>query len=105
MNEIVFAEENRALLQNLADVAKTKKACEQKEKELKEELLPLMEKHGVTSIDNDFIRISYVPKGEDSIDIDKAKLKMNDPDLYNSMVADYPKKVAGKKAHLRFTPK
>ena len=105
MNEIVFAEENRALLQTLADVAKAKKACEQKEKELKEQLLPLMEEHGVASIDNDFIRISYVPKGEDSVDIDKSKLKMDAPEVYNDLLANYPKKVVGKKAHLRFTPK
>lgn len=103
MNEVVFVEENRAMIERLAEVSRRKKLLEQQENEVKDKLLPLMEKHGVESIDNDIIRISYVGASE-STSLDTTKLRNEMPDLYTDMMGKYPK-TTKRKAHLRFNVK
>lgn len=103
MNEIVFAENYAAQLQSLAEVSKRKKLLDKQEKELKEELLPLMEEHGITSINTDYLTISYIGESE-TVDLDKSRLKAEDPERYNALLNDYNKRVM-KKAYLRFNAK
>lgn len=103
MNDIVFVEQNASLLQNLAETSKRKKLLDKQEKELKEALLPLMEDNGITSINTDFITISYIAESE-TVDIDKSRFKAEAPEEYHKILDTYNKRVT-KKAHLRFTAK
>ena len=103
MNEITFVEQNLALIERLAEVSRRKKLLEKQENEVKDELLPLMEKHGVESIDNDLLRITYVGASE-STSLDTTKLRNEMPDLYEDIMAKYPK-TSKRKAHLRFNVK
>ena len=103
MNEVVFAEQNVALLENLAEVSRRKKLLDQQEKEIKARLLPLMEEHGVKSIDNDIIQITYVG-GTESVAIDTSALRAEEPDLYNELMEKYNKRTK-RSAYLRFKAK
>lgn len=103
MNEITFVENNLPTLQMLAEVSKRKKLLDLQEKELKEALQPLMEEHGITSINNEFITVSYVPESE-SVDIDKKTWKAEDPDGYNKVFSEYNRRTK-RKAHIRFNAK
>ena len=91
------------MIQRLAEVSKRKKLLEKQENEVKEALLPLMEEHGVESIDNELIRISYVGPSE-STSVDTTKLRNEMPDLYEDIMSKYPK-TTKRKAHLRFNTK
>lgn len=98
-----FEEKNLAVFQQLADIAKAKKRLDAEEKDLKEALLIQMENHGVTSIDNDIIRISYIAESE-SVSLDVKGLLAEDPDTYHELEQKYNKRTK-KKAYIRFTAK
>lgn len=55
-----FEEKYTELFVDLAVNSIIKKSCEETEAELKAQLQYLMEENGITSIDNDFIRINYI---------------------------------------------
>ena len=103
MNEVVFAEQNKALLENLAEVSRRKDRLEQQEKEIKARLLPLMEEHGVEFIDNEIIRITYV-RGSETVGIDTNALRAEDPELYNDILNKFNKRTK-RSAHVRFKAK
>lgn len=104
MNELQrFEEKNLAVFQQLADISKAKEQLEKEEKDLKEALLIQMENHGVTSIDNDIIRISYVAESE-SVTLDVKELLADAADTYHALEQKYNKRTK-KKAYIRITAK
>ena len=101
----VFDDQYLAVFQNLAEVTKQKKALEDQEKKVKEELERLMDEYEIKSIENQFIKISRVPAnpGKQTIDIDK--LLKEEPELHAELLADYPKTSGAKKAYVMFKVK
>ena len=99
----VFENQYLAVFQDLAEVTKQKKALEDQEKTTKAQLEKLMDEYGIKSLDNQFIKITRVA-GSTSTSIDLKKLESKEPDLFNELLADYPKTVT-RKASVRFDVK
>ena len=74
-----FERKNMAAFETLSFIQGQRKALEQQEKEIKEMLLQGMKKHGIASIDNDIVRINYIPESE-SVSLDTKKWRVEDPD-------------------------
>lgn len=70
---------------------KQKKEIEQQENELRRNLLIAMEKNNITKIENDNILISYVDETTRE-DLDKKKLKQEQPKVYNKYIKIIPVK-------------
>lgn len=99
----LFEQKNLQVFKKLAEVVKRKKELETLEKDYKAQLEIEMEEHGVKSIDNEFIRISYV-EGSTSTSIDLKTLEEKEPKLYVDLINDYPK-VTTRKPYLMFKVK
>lgn len=68
-------------LHQMAELLRAKKAIDEREKELKAELVKAMEKFGVKSFDNNLIKLTYIaPTTRNTVD--SAKLKKTYPDIY-----------------------
>jgi hypothetical protein len=103
-NEIVqFEQKEVALINKLVEFKKQQEKMDVLEKELKANLKDAMEKYGIKQFKNDVITITYVDESE-STSIDLSALKKNETQLYNELLADYPK-VTKKNAYVRFTVK
>lgn len=98
-----FEQKNMAVFETLARISKTKAELEAQEKDAKEKLLIAMENNGITSIDNDVIRISYVA-GTESVALDTKALRADNPKLYNKLEQKYNKRTK-KGPYIRFTAK
>lgn len=96
-----FNNEGLALMQGVANVLKQKKEIEAQEKKLKANLLDLMEEYKIKSVDNEFLKITYVD-GSESVSIDLKALEAREPDLYNELLKDY-EKTTKRKASIRIT--
>lgn len=91
------------LMRGIAQIAKSKKEIEAKDAAMRDELLALCEEYGVEKIDNEYVRISRVA-GSESVSIDLKKLQAEEGQLYDDLLADYPKKTV-RKAYIRITAK
>lgn len=98
-----FENDYLVAFKQLAEVVRQKRQAEKNEKQLKEELENAMQKYGITSIDNEFIKITQVEASE-STTVDLTKLKKKEPELYEDLERDYTK-ISKRKAYLRFTIK
>ena len=100
-----FDNQHLAVFQNLADLTKQKKALDEQEKEVKAQLEKLMDEYGIKWLENQYIKIIRVAatQGKQTIDIDK--LKKEEVELYNELIADYPKTTGAKKAYVMFKVK
>lgn len=99
----IFEEKNMAAFQTLQTIAEQKKQLESQEKEIKELLLNGMKAFGITAIDNDLVRINYIPESE-SVSIDTKALLKENPDLYHKIENAFNKRI-NKKEHIRITVK
>lgn len=77
----VFQNKYLAAMKAVAAVSAQKKALEEKEKEMKSDLLAAMEKFGIKSVDNDVVKITYVASSNGR-KIDSANLKKEMPKIY-----------------------
>ena len=96
-----FEEKNLVVFQQMAELKKQIKTLEDQQEKLKKGVLEAMEHYGVTSFKNDYITISYVA-GSINQTIDLKALQANEPELYEELLADYPK-ITEKKGYVRFT--
>lgn len=96
-----FNQAGMALMQGVAEQLRIKKEIELREKAMKAELQALMEEHGVKSIDNEFLKLTYV-EGSESTSIDLAAMEKREPGLYADLLRDYPK-VTVRKPSIRIT--
>lgn len=92
-----------ALMQGICELAKSKKELEDQDKEMRQTLLDLCSEYDIQSIDNDFVKITKC-KGSESITIDLKKMQDKEPDLYDELLNDYPKKTV-RKEYIRITTK
>lgn len=98
-----FEERNMAAFQTLAMIAQSEKQLKAQKEEIKKILLDGMEKHNITSIDNDIVRINYIPESE-SVSLDTKALLKENPMLYHDIEAKYNKRT-GRKAYIKITVK
>lgn len=101
----VFDNQYLQVFQNLALVTEQKKELETQEKKAKAELEKVMDKYGIKSVENQFIKITRVAatQGKQTIDVDK--LLEKEPKLHAELLADYPKTTGAKKAYVKFNVK
>lgn len=104
MSEVqAFENKYLAVMTAIAIHTQQEKNLAAQSKKLKEELEKAMDEHGITSIDNDLIKITRV-EATTSTSLDVTKLKAEEPQLYGELIGDYPK-VSNRKAHVKFTVK
>ena len=101
----VFEEKYLAVMKNLADATIQKKRLEEQEKKFKSQLEKVMDEYGIKSIDNQFLKIIRVAGSEGKQTIDLDKMKKEEPELYDELLADYPKTSGARKASVRFDVK
>lgn len=98
-----FEQKNLAAFEQLRELTNAKKSLEEQEKKIKDDLTFAMELNGITSIDNDYVRISHIAETE-SVALDTKAFRQDDPDLYNEVMNKYNKRTK-KKAYVRITVK
>lgn len=92
-------------IKNYAEVVKQKKAFEQAEKKFKAELEKVMSELKVKTVDCPFVKFTRVEAGDSKTTVDLDALKNKEPELYEELLADYPKVVKGRSAYVKFDVK
>ncbi len=100
-----FDRQYMTIMKNLSGLVEQRKKLEAEEKRFKTALERVMEERGIKSVDNDYIRITRVAGSEDKTSIDLTALAKQEPDLYEELLADYPKVTKGRKGSIRFEVK
>lgn len=103
MNDITFNTEYSHVFKELALLEDEAKDIEKRRKEVKAELLEAMEKHGIKSIDNDYVKITYVGQSV-TIGVDLKAMQLEDPKLYSKIAKKFSKETV-KKPYIRITTK
>ena len=98
-----FEKQTLAVFTKLRELTNAKKSLEEQEKKIKDDLTFAMELSGITSIDNDYVRISHIAETE-SVALDTKAFRQDDPDLYNEVMNKYNKRTK-KEAYVRLTVK
>ena len=96
---VVFKSAVLAITQTIANIASEKKKLEDEDKRMREELEQAMSAYGVTSFENEFVKITHVePTTRTSVD--STKLKKKYPSIYEEC-----SKVSEVKGSVRITVK
>lgn len=103
MNDITFNTEYSHVFKELAVLEDEAKDIEKRRKEVKAELLEAMEKHGIKSIDNDYVKVTYVGQSV-SIGFDLKAFQLEEPKKYEKLLNKYNKETV-KKPYIRITTK
>lgn len=104
MNELQkFEEQYLESFKQLQKLSKAKKKVEAEEKAVKQQLEKALLEYNIKSIDNEFVRITYV-EGTTSKSIDSKKIQAQSPDFYDKLIKQY-EKVTVKKPYVRITVK
>ena len=101
----LFDEQYLTVFQQLAALTLEKKKLEAQEKKVKEQIQSAMDQFGIKSIDNDYIKITRVEQGKDSVTVDLEAFAAAEPEEYAGLLKDYPKTVKGKAGYVRFNVK
>lgn len=83
------------LSQELSLILIEKRELEQKEKELKEKIKDEMEKRNTLTIDNRYIKVTYVLP-QTRVSLDTTRLKKMDEELYDELMFSYKKEITTK---------
>lgn len=102
-NVALFEQKHLAQFKKLGELKKSIKELQDVEKNVKAEIKAAMDEYDIKSVKNEYVTISRVA-GSEKTEIDLEKLKANEPDLYNELLADYPK-VTKKAASVRIEAK
>ena len=103
MNEIMFNNEYAHVFRELAALEDEAKDVDKKRKQVKEELLKAMEANNIKSIDNDIVKITYVPETV-SIGVDWKAFQLEEPKKYERIAKKYNKETV-RKPYIRITTK
>lgn len=92
MDELMIVDGGLTLqvAEEIANLEKTFKELEAKEKEVKAKLMEIMDENDIKKIDNDFLTISKVP-GSMTEKLDTKALKEELPDIYDTYVKMSPR--------------
>lgn len=105
-NEVeLFNEKYLAVFKQLSELSIAKKKIMEKEKEIKEQMKSAMEEYNIKSIDNEYIRISYVAQGKPSVKLDLKSFEKEESVLYNQLLNKYPKHVKARSSYISFRVK
>jgi regulator of replication initiation timing len=101
----VFNEQYLAMFKNLAEMKKQKDALDKQEKDIKSKLEAAMDEYSIQKIENEYITITRVAEnpGKQTVDLDK--MQKEEPELFNELLADYPKTTGKKKGYVMFKVK
>lgn len=102
-NLVEFEEQGIEAMKKIAEVSKEMKRLKVIEAENKKYLEDLMEDYDIKSIDNDFVKITYVEPTE-ATSVDIKLLEKKEPELHQELLEDYPK-VTKRKGYARITAK
>lgn len=100
---VAFEKKAQAVMKRFRDLTLQKKKLEKQEKAIKAKLTELCEEHDIKSLDNEFVKISYI-KGSETTSINLTRLKQQEPEAYEQLAQDYPK-VITKRPYVRITAK
>lgn len=104
MNELTeFEQSNIALFKDLKLLDNSIKELQDKQKKYKDELVKQMEQYNVKSIDNDFVKVTYVAPAQ-LTSVDLKTFKEKEPEEYDMLLNDYPK-VTNRKGYVRIKVK
>ena len=78
---VVFESSVLAITQTIANIATKKKELEDEDKKMREELEQAMNAYGVTSFENEFVKITHIAPST-KVSVDSAKLKKKYPEIY-----------------------
>lgn len=83
------------LSQELSIVLLEKKELEEKEKQLKAEIMTEMENSNTLTIDNNYIKVTYILP-QTRVSLDSTRLKKMDEQSYNELMSVYSKETTTK---------
>lgn len=89
----------------LRDIETQKKALESRDKEIRSMLTEGMEEYGIESIDNDYVKITYINPTPGTPKLDEKTWRAEDPEGFNKVFSMYNKMSGGKKGYVRITTK
>lgn len=95
-SDVTFSEE---VCERIISLEKQAKEINRQQDNMKAEILEAMQKNGVIKIDNDFLKITFVPE-HDAEKFDSKKFKEENPDVY-----DLYAKISKVKPSIRITVK
>ena len=100
-----FNDKYLALFKQLSELSIAKKKILEKEKEIKGQMKSAMEEYNIKSIDNQYIRITYVAQGKPSVKLDLKSFEQAESVLYNQLLNKYPKHVKARSSYISFRVK
>jgi len=103
MNEITFGQEYMPIFKELAYMEEEAKALKRKLDAAKAEILKAMEENNIKEVENDFVKITYVPATE-SWAVDWKAFEFEEPEMYEDIAKKFNKKKF-RKAYVRVTPR
>lgn len=104
MNELTeFEQQNLILMSRICESEHLIKEIQSAQKQYKANLIAAMEKYNVKSLDNGFLKVTYVPESQ-STSVDLKTFKEKEPDEYEGLLEDYPK-VTKRSAYVRIKVK
>lgn len=95
-SDVTFSKE---VCEKIASLEKQAKEIKKQQDSMKNEILDAMQKNGVIKIDNEFLKIAFVPE-HDAEKFDSKKFKEENPDIY-----DMYAKISKVKPSIRITVK
>lgn len=81
-SDVTFSEE---VCEKVISLEKQAKEIKKQQDDMKNEILDAMQKYGVLKIDNEFLKIAFIPE-HDAEKFDSKKFKEENPDIYDSYV-------------------
>lgn len=94
--DVTFSEE---VCEKIVSLEKQAKEIKRQQDNMKAEILDAMQKNGVIKIDNEFLKIAFIPE-HDAEKFDSKKFKEENPDVY-----DLYAKISKVKPYIRITVK
>lgn len=102
-NLLEFEEHALGAMQKISEVSKSMKQLKEIDAQNRKYIEGLMEEYDVKSIDNEFVKITYVEPTE-ATSVDIKLLETKEPELHQELLEDYPK-VTKRKGYARITAK
>lgn len=100
---VLFNSKYAAKFKALADLIKSEKQLKKDKDVVKCELEKAFDEYGIKSLDNDYLKITFIDEST-SVSVDLKELQKLEPELYEDLLRDYPKETK-RKAYVRFDAK
>lgn len=99
----LFEQKNMMAFIELHNIEQQKKELDARDKEIREIITKGMEENGIDSIDNDYVKITYIPPTDGKPKLDEKAWRAEDPEGYNKVFSLYNKMSGAKKGYVRIT--